>query len=380
MSHSHPVRLRAGQISLANGDLKQGIKLACDWVRYSNKIKGYNIKFWEIGNESYLRGGHYPLTAQEYAEACVAFSDAMKSVDPTIEVGANGPSRVYALGAMDRLPQSKLDEYRNLSSQDRKTPAVRDAYFQSADQVADANKAWWPTLVKIAGSKMDFAVIHHYVNVDERPRFNIIGTRPLDNRRHFAHLKDYLKHQTGQNIALALTEWDVFHTVKDMTPYQAALTNVEMAFDAINAGVQMSCFWPMRWPEGRWDELAMFTADAQPRPTYFALKQLYAMLGDQSLSCHIQGSNELFAAATADVARKQIHCFLINRCGVAQPMVVDLPKFFSQRPVVIQMKNEDTTSWAEQSIQETGDHWQVELLPQSLVVVTYSSVDFPGHE
>ncbi len=87
---------------------------AAGWVQYANKggagYKGpvptysggsstghtYGIKYWEIGNEVYGNGTygggwendshtHSPAT---YASNVVAFSQAMKAVDPTISVGA----------------------------------------------------------------------------------------------------------------------------------------------------------------------------------------------------------------------------------------------------------------------------------------------------
>ena len=40
------------------------IELAADWVEYCNIEKGYDVKYWEIGNEPYY---HYRFTAETYA-------------------------------------------------------------------------------------------------------------------------------------------------------------------------------------------------------------------------------------------------------------------------------------------------------------------------
>lgn len=374
--NAQPIIVVNLETALANNNIQQGIELACDWVRYSNITKGYNIRYWEIGNESYLRGGHFPLTAEEYAQAFTQFAQAMKQVDPTIKVGANGPNHIYELGLMDRLPVGTLDEFRKLSRVDRKKPDIRDAYFQRPGQVTDKAKAWWPTLCGIAGNEIDFAVVHHYINPTDRAHFQTIGTRPLDWQRHFKGLRQYLTKQTSREIPLALTEWDVFHTVKSMTPYQVGLTNVEMAFNALNAGVKMSCFWPMRWPEGRWDELAMFTADAQPRPTYHMLKQLYSRLGDRVLACHVNGSNELFAGVTADAAKESLDCFLINRCGLKTPMQVTLPRIGDTLPKILCMTEQSQGKLIPLDVSENSSQLQIHLPPQSLVVVQYDSVNF----
>ena len=63
--------------------------LAAEWVRYCNKIKGYDIKYWEIGDEQWgaCAAGH--TTPEKYAGRFIEFAKAMKAVDPTIEVAAD---------------------------------------------------------------------------------------------------------------------------------------------------------------------------------------------------------------------------------------------------------------------------------------------------
>jgi alpha-L-arabinofuranosidase len=34
----------------------QLLEHAVEWVRYANVVKGYGVKYWELGNESYLLG------------------------------------------------------------------------------------------------------------------------------------------------------------------------------------------------------------------------------------------------------------------------------------------------------------------------------------
>ena len=68
----------------------QLLETAAQWVRYANIVKGYGVKYWEIGNESYMDSNNGGITAAQYASDLREFSDAMKSVDPTIKIGANG--------------------------------------------------------------------------------------------------------------------------------------------------------------------------------------------------------------------------------------------------------------------------------------------------
>jgi hypothetical protein len=64
---------------------------AVEWVRYANIKKGYGVKYWLIGNESWHRQ-NINSTAEIYARDVIEFSKAMKAVDPTISVVPNGNS------------------------------------------------------------------------------------------------------------------------------------------------------------------------------------------------------------------------------------------------------------------------------------------------
>lgn len=66
-------------------------KLAASWVRYANITKKYGIKYWEIGNEN---GGQWecggPMNHYDYTRKFIKFYEAMKAVDPSITIIAQG--------------------------------------------------------------------------------------------------------------------------------------------------------------------------------------------------------------------------------------------------------------------------------------------------
>lgn len=60
---------------------------AAAWVHFANKVKGYGVRQWHVGNEidgNWEQGG--PLDPGQYASRYIAFVKAMKAVDSTIEV------------------------------------------------------------------------------------------------------------------------------------------------------------------------------------------------------------------------------------------------------------------------------------------------------
>ncbi len=96
---------------------------AADWVRYANVTKGYDATYWTIGNENYGNGhygsaweadDHADKSPKEYAANVVAYSQAMKAVDPTIKVGAvltmpgNWPDAIVGPGDQDSWNQEVL--------------------------------------------------------------------------------------------------------------------------------------------------------------------------------------------------------------------------------------------------------------------------------
>ncbi len=70
---------------------------AVEWVRYANLVKGYGIKRWTLGNETDYGDSYAGKNpgATTYANEAVQFSQAMKAVDPTIEIGINGHSKAW---------------------------------------------------------------------------------------------------------------------------------------------------------------------------------------------------------------------------------------------------------------------------------------------
>ena len=75
---------------------------AASWVNYANNVKGYGIKYWQIGNETegaWETGG--PIPTQDYVRRYIEYDQAMKAVDSTITItgpvagGFNDSSNMY---------------------------------------------------------------------------------------------------------------------------------------------------------------------------------------------------------------------------------------------------------------------------------------------
>ena len=110
-------------------DLDGGAEEAADWVQYC-KDRGYNVKYWEIGNETYW---HPFFTAREYGRAVKKYAQAMKAVDPTIKISANGHWDVQMVGTKERTNPEQWETirqmYANISS--RQDTKAAEAYADS---------------------------------------------------------------------------------------------------------------------------------------------------------------------------------------------------------------------------------------------------------
>jgi hypothetical protein len=156
---------------------------AADWVKYANVTKGYGVKYWEIGNEIYGNGeygsgwetdNHSSHSATTYANNLVQYASAMKAVDPTIKIGA-------VLTTPGNWPDG----------------------ITGPGDTAD----WNHTVLSIAGTKIDFVIVHHYPNSTgeadllSKPHSEIPG---MASTLH-ALIKQYAG-ANAANVGIAVTE------------------------------------------------------------------------------------------------------------------------------------------------------------------------------
>ena len=158
---------------------------AADWVRYANVTKGYDARYWTIGNENYGNGHygsaweadeHADKSPREYAANVVAYAEAMKAVDPDIKIGA-------VLTMPGNWP---------------------DGIVGSGDDAT-----WNQTVLSLAGAVIDFVDVHWYPG----------GTAAADALNRTAHLEDAMhllrqqidRHagERGDRIGISLTELNV---------------------------------------------------------------------------------------------------------------------------------------------------------------------------
>jgi alpha-N-arabinofuranosidase len=80
---------------------QQLIDTAAAWVHYSNIVKKYDVHYWEIGNETYMKAYNGPRQEPTaYGHDVHDYAVAMKHEDPTIKLGVSGNTYEYYRDAL----------------------------------------------------------------------------------------------------------------------------------------------------------------------------------------------------------------------------------------------------------------------------------------
>ena len=94
--HEFVRRVGCGTMAVANAGTGNA-ELAKEWVRWANEKQGYDVEYWEIGNEleggweaGHVRPDGTEMTGETYAGIFDEFARAMRSVDPDVKIG--GPA------------------------------------------------------------------------------------------------------------------------------------------------------------------------------------------------------------------------------------------------------------------------------------------------
>ncbi|MEO5997942.1 MAG: hypothetical protein ABIN89_14445 [Chitinophagaceae bacterium] len=211
---------------------QQLIDIAKEWVRYANKTKNYNVKYWCIGNESWNKCDYNGcVTPDQYAIDIVEFANAMRSVDPTIKIIANGLGTAWwqklvstpaSASVIDFLGVScypvnnysaGYDEYRNNNldlRDDLKTAAEAISNFASATDKSRikviatefGSMDWsrvWPDANDVGHSLLLAEILGQGLRTKEVESMLMWNTRWIDNVIKPNDIFDALNKNSGTN-------------------------------------------------------------------------------------------------------------------------------------------------------------------------------------
>ncbi len=157
---------------------------AADVVRYANIEKGYNIKFWSIGNEPSLfeqwQGVDKKWDTASFNQEWRKFADAMKAADPTILLLGPETHQFTGNAAWDPKDSKGLD--------------------------------WMRQFLKTNGDKVDIVSFHRYPFPNNASRSaakipDLRSNAPAWNGI-IQNLRRMIREETGRDLPVALTEFN----------------------------------------------------------------------------------------------------------------------------------------------------------------------------
>ena len=298
----HDAMYRPAKAGSLVPDMAMLLQNAVSLVRYANIERGYGVKYFEIGNESYFYVYDGGSRAKDYARDLKLFAAAMKGVDPSIQIGANGPVGETDVGSLDNM---------------------------SGDQTI-----WWQAVFSEAGQSIDFVSVHEYpcyawhgYDAYRTQPAPMLGVTEIDKAA-----RTYGSPGLAERLRYLLTEMNSAdwygHPQNPGWKHENTLGHGLVLLDMLAQAVSdprvvTAQIWATRWlnnvknPE-LWDAL-----DARNNllPTGTALKLLADHLGTRVVVT--TDAPEIRAFATRNDTTNKLDLLLINK-DAARPVVVRL--------------------------------------------------------
>jgi alpha-L-arabinofuranosidase len=250
---------------------------AVEWVKYANIKKGYDVKYWMIGNESWNDAGYNgKVTPSKYADDLEDFATAMKAVDPSIKIIANGKS------------------------------------------------GWWQTILQSsAASKIDF------LGLSEYPVFNYSGgynyyrqndvnlTAEVDLAIN--DIETYAPSAHKSRIKVIATEYNSIDWGNDWASVNNlghALANFQLFGDlVVKPKLEAACMWNTRWVQNNSVHQSLYDAfdnDGNLNANGTSMKVWGSSLLNAMVSAE-SSSQFVRTYASYDGENKKLNIFLINK-------------------------------------------------------------------
>ena len=250
------------------------IKNATEWVRYANIKKGYNVKYWMIGNECW-HPNNENSTSEIYARDVVDFSIAMKAVDPSVLIVPNGNSVEFfkdiltiAAGHFDYLCLSNYPVWNYTSG-----------YISYRDTLHDL----------IGPVKRALTAIDRYATKEDKQKLKLLVVEygPFDWADKWPMINDM-----GHNLCNF-----------EMTGEQLKIPEIEF-----------SCFWNTRWIDN--DSIDNSVFDALDRNGNFNANGLGLMIWGNYLGKKMVGTTgtlHIRSFASYNPDENSMFVYLINK-------------------------------------------------------------------
>ncbi|KYG66447.1 hypothetical protein AZI86_05215 [Bdellovibrio bacteriovorus] len=281
-------------------DKAKALEMAKAWVKYA-KDKGYKVGQWEIGNETYIFNSNYTdvyqMSVSEYAKDVIEWSQALKAIDPSIKLGANGETTEWFYSLLT---------YKH------------------------------PTLNIYAAQALDFLVVHSYQQygsnfANYQANKNSWGT--LDYGASIKSVENALSRAQSvvntSHLRLSMTETSSMNfSSNDPNNLGSALMTVEILLEALKySRLDYVELWASRW-------INNFSAKTpQASDTFSSTNKLNASGTALALVSKFVGNRAVYNSGSTttlrvfsqlDSATNMVNVILVNRASSAQTVALNI--------------------------------------------------------
>lgn len=260
--------------------------LAAEWVRYANRVKGYGVRYWEVGDEEY-----FLVDGASYAARFIEFARAMKAQDPSIKVGAN---------------------------------------------ISPSRPDWSRRVLREAGGYIDFVVHNWYPQSPRKEDDAYLLSTPPRLAQDVAAIRKMLKDELPARASEIEVHIGGYNSVSytpgpQTTSHVNALWLADVLGTMAGAGVDAAGFWALHnvYPPRHGDYgIITSTPENAPYPTYHVFQLFKDHFGDVYLRSSSSDSRvAVHASAKGDSARGQVHLIVVNRAPEDVDAVVQVSGF-----------------------------------------------------
>jgi hypothetical protein len=277
-------------------------QLAADWVRYCNITRGFNVKYWEVGDEQWGSWAKGHSSPEGYAKRYAEFVTAMKAVDPTIKVATN-----VALAG-------------------------------NAPSLGGGSEGWTARVLRAVPEHIDMLTITFYPQQWGKENDAELLKSVDVYRKLFLQLKDEVKRVAGEKKAEEIIYINVGYNSVNHSPGPQTLqiVNALWVADMIGAmaevGTDIACYWAVHnaFPPRKGDYGYLSSEGSNtPNVNYYVFPMFVRHFGSTMVKARSSDKDVAVYAATAG---KKLSLFVINKNNVQEKnLTIALDKFTPQK-------------------------------------------------
>ena len=316
-------------------------ELAADWVRYCNKVKCYDIKYWEVGDEQWGSWARGHTTPEKYAERFIEFAKAMKAVDPTIKIAAN---------------------------------------VKPSDDPND----WTCRVLKMAGNYIDMVTFSYYPLTNKNENADLLFASIYNYRHDYETIRHALEETlpivdpvNGKGKADSMWIIDVgYNSISGYPgPITLSIANALWVADMVGTmaelGEQMSCYWALHnsYPP-RGGDYGILSENGKNTPSYnYYVFPIYTHLFGREL-VKSSSSDSSLSVYSSMFGKDTLSIILINKNKQSpKHVMLQLNGFEPQRSASVWILNAKHKLDRLADLRNISSSFSEEVPPYSLVVL-----------